>query len=93
MADNKTVYFYSPAGQKFVSAVGEGWPLKIAKNSLDEWTEFHIQYNVDGTISLYSPAGKKYVSAIGGGWPLKIAKDQVDEWCRFMPLSPNSLTD
>jgi glycosyltransferase involved in cell wall biosynthesis len=37
---------YSPTGGKFVSAIGEGWPLKIAKDEVDEWCKFEGRWTL-----------------------------------------------
>ena len=71
--------------------MGDGWPLKIAKKSVDEWCKFEIKpapQSYPNSIVLWSPHVNRYVSAVGEDWPLKIAKTKVDEWCIFTLLEP-----
>lgn len=85
------VKIYSCTDMKFLSAIGDGWPLR-ARVDDEQWSIFRLIVNPNKTISFQSTAepavkaGCTFVSAIGNERRLRIAEAAPTEWSCFTPV-------
>lgn len=90
------IKIFSVGKQAFISAIGQGWPLR-AEVEDDSWSRFTVEYIAAvGAFTIKSTqpiaAGSPYVSVAGGGKGLRICEATPRErWSYFQPFVPTGI--
>lgn len=73
------------ANGKFVKAdLNKGGNVIASADKVQQWEEFKLVYNSDGTVSLLSMANNKFVKAdLNQGGKLVASADQIQQWEKF----------